>query len=162
MNWHVGAHRAESGRIDMANYHLNHVNIRTADLKGTRDFYADVLGLEEGFRPPFPNPGHWMYAGDMPVIHISPCEPESPIRTNPDGFGKGLDHFAMWGDNLTEQLATLDSKGIPYEKRLAGGGRVVQVFFNDPNGITIELGFNPENEGVTRDNFDGPIYEKPE
>ena len=40
----------------MPTYHLNHVNIRTADLEATRDFYSDVIGLEVGFRPPFPSP----------------------------------------------------------------------------------------------------------
>ena len=38
--------------------------------------------------------------------------------------------------------------------RLAGGGRVVQLFFQDPNGVVIELGFDPEVEGVTAENFD--------
>ncbi len=143
----------------MADYHLNHINIRTADLEGTRDFYAEVLGLENGFRPPFPNPGYWMYAADMAVVHISPLEPDSPPRTNPEGMGKGLDHFALWGSGLAEQLELLEKHGIEYSKRLAGGGRVIQVFFLDPNGVQIELGFNPEAEGQTKENFDGEIYE---
>jgi len=141
----------------MPRYHLNHINIRTADLAGTRDFYADILGLEEGFRPPFPTPGHWMYSGDHPIVHISPSEPDSADRTNPVGMGKGLDHFAIWGTGLDDQLATLDSHGIEYEKRLAGGGRVVQVFFEDPNGVVIELGFDPTAERVTVENFDGVV-----
>jgi catechol 2,3-dioxygenase-like lactoylglutathione lyase family enzyme len=143
----------------MADYHLNHINIRTADLEKTRDFYAEVLGLETGFRPPFPNPGYWMYAGDMPVVHISPVKPDSAPRTNPDGMGQGLDHFAMWGSGLAAQLAVLENNGIDYHKRLAGGDRVIQVFFNDPNGVQVELGFNPEAEGVTRETFDGEIHE---
>ena len=143
----------------MSRYHLNHINVRATDLEETRDFYAEVLGLEDGFRPPFPNPGYWMYAGDMPIIHISPIDPDSPARTNPDGMGKGLDHFAMWGSGLAEQLATLEKHGIEYSKRLAGGGRVIQVFFNDPNGVQIELGFEPEAEGITKETFDGQIYE---
>ena len=40
-----------------------------------------------------------------------------------------------------------------------GGGRVIQVFFNDPNGVQIELGFTPETEGITKETFDGEIYE---
>jgi catechol 2,3-dioxygenase-like lactoylglutathione lyase family enzyme len=141
----------------MASYHLNHINIRTADLEGTRDFYSDVFGLEEGFRPPFPTPGYWMYAGDAPIVHISPSDPDSLARTNPDGMGDGLDHFAMWGSGLDDQLATLERHGIEYKKVLAGGGRVVQLFFKDPNGVGIELGFDPETEGVTAENFDGVV-----
>jgi len=138
----------------MASYHLDHINLRTPDLAATRDFYADVLGLEEGFRPPFATPGHWMYAGDHPIVHISPCEPDSAARTNPDGMGSGLDHFAMWGSGLADQLATLERHGIAYEKRLAGGGRAVQVFFKDPNGVVVELGFDPATEGVTADDVE--------
>ena len=143
----------------MSSYHLNHVNIRATSLEETRDFYAEVLGLEEGFRPPFPNPGYWMYAGEMAVIHISPFDPSSSPRTNPDGMGQGLDHFAMWGEGLAEQLAVLEKHGVEYHKRLAGGGAVIQVFFLDPNGVQIELGFNPEAEGITKDAFDGEILE---
>ena len=142
----------------MASYHLNHINIRTADLEGTRDFYANVFGLEEGFRPPFPTPGYWMYAGNAPIVHISPSEPDSPARTNPDGMGHGVDHFAMWGSGLADQIATLECYGIEYEKQLVGGGRVVQLFFKDPNGASIELGFDPEAEGVTAENFDGDVW----
>ena len=142
----------------MPSYHLNHVNIRTSDLEKTRDFYAEVLHLENGFRPPFPNPGYWMYAGGVAVIHISPCDEDSPVRTNPDGMGRGIDHFAMWGSGLEEQLATLERHGIKYTKRLAGGGSVIQVFFHDPNGVQIELGFEPKAEGVTAETFDGTIH----
>jgi len=53
----------------------------------------------------------------------------------------------------------LEKNGIKYSKRLAGGGRVIQVFFTDPNGVQIELGFNPEAEGITKETFDGAIYE---
>ena len=142
----------------MAGYHLNHINIRTADLEGTRDFYATVFGLEEGFRPTFPAPGYWMYAGDAPIVHISPSEPDSPARTNPDGMGDGLDHFAMWGSGLDDQIATLERCGIEYEKLLVADRRVVQLFFKDPNGAAIELGFDPEAEGVTAENFDGDVW----
>ncbi len=141
----------------MPRYHLNHINLRTADLEKTRDFYADVLGLREGFRPSFPNAGYWMYSGDYPIVHISPSDPASPARTDPRGMGQGLDHFAMWGSGLDRQLATLERHDIDYEKRLAGGGLVIQVFFKDPNGVVIEVGFDPKAEGVDLDTFDGIV-----
>ena len=143
----------------MSEYHLNHINIRATDLEETRDFYADVLGLKSGFRPAFPRPGFWMYAGDTAIVHISPFQSDSPPRTNPDGMGKGLDHFAMAGVGYTDQLKVLEKHGIEYSKRLAGGGRMIQVFFHDPNGVQVELGFDPEIEGVTKETFDGTILE---
>jgi hypothetical protein len=54
-------------------------------------------------------------------------------------------------------LATLERHDIEYRKQLVGGGRVIQVLFEDPNGVVIELGFDPETESVTAENFDGII-----
>jgi len=73
-------------------------------------------------------------------------------------MGSGLDHFAMWGSGLDDQIATLERYGIEYQKQLVGGGRVVQLFFKDPNGAEIELGFDPKAEGVTVENFDGDVW----
>jgi catechol 2,3-dioxygenase-like lactoylglutathione lyase family enzyme len=36
---------------------LQHYTIEPADLERTRDFYCDVLGLENGDRPPLNFPG---------------------------------------------------------------------------------------------------------
>ena len=50
---------------------LNHFLVLTRDLEATRDFYVDVLGLEDGDRPPFAFDGHWIYLGDRAVIHVA-------------------------------------------------------------------------------------------
>jgi hypothetical protein len=58
---------------------LNHFNIiAPAELMETvRDFYINVVGLSEGYRPDFGIAGHWLYAGDAPVLHLAvpsrPC-----------------------------------------------------------------------------------------
>jgi len=54
----------------MALLSLNHVTIRPHDIEATRDFCVDIVGLREGARPPFGFPGYWLYAGDVPVIHL--------------------------------------------------------------------------------------------
>ena len=35
-----------------------------------RDFYCDVVGLTEGFRPAFERFGFWLYIGDKDVLHL--------------------------------------------------------------------------------------------
>lgn len=134
--------------------HLNHINLRSKDIHETRDFYRDVLGLVEGFRPDFAAFGYWMYAGESAVVHISHCEPESEPRTNPKGMAHGLDHFALWAEGLNDQLKVLEGRGIKYDKRLAWNDTMVQVFFEDVNGVVVELGFDAVKEGVTKDNFE--------
>ena len=48
---------------------LHHVSLPTTDLERSRQFYRDVLGLEEIQRPPFPFPGAWFRLGDR-ELHL--------------------------------------------------------------------------------------------
>ena len=47
---------------------LHHCSIRTAKLAETRDFYVDVLGMDDGDRPSFKFGGHWPYVEGKPEI----------------------------------------------------------------------------------------------
>ena len=49
---------------------LNHYTIRVRDLETTKNFYADVVGLKVGDRPPLAFPGYWLYCGDVPTVHL--------------------------------------------------------------------------------------------
>src|SRR5260370_12400464 len=51
---------------------LDHVTIRTRDLQATRSFFLKVFDLEEGERPRAIQriPGHWLYSGGHPLVHI--------------------------------------------------------------------------------------------
>ncbi len=49
---------------------LEHVTIRCAQLRRTRDFYVELMGLTEGERPDFPFRGYWLYLGGIPVVHL--------------------------------------------------------------------------------------------
>lgn len=53
---------------------LGHYSIRTRDLETSLHFYRRVLGFRAGYRPPFPFPGAWLYAGgdesDFGVVHL--------------------------------------------------------------------------------------------
>jgi catechol 2,3-dioxygenase-like lactoylglutathione lyase family enzyme len=50
---------------------LDHVNILTGDVDRTTAFMTSVLGLEDGPRPPFGTPGHWLYRNGTAVVHVS-------------------------------------------------------------------------------------------
>ena len=50
---------------------LDHYNVSTRKLKETIQFYEDVLGFENGPRPPFNFPGAWLYSAGHPVLHIN-------------------------------------------------------------------------------------------
>lgn len=48
---------------------IDHVTLRTQNLKGTRDYMMRVFDLEEG-RPPEISgiPDHWLYSDGLPLV----------------------------------------------------------------------------------------------
>ena len=59
---------------------LQHYTIEPSDLERTKDFYCDVLGLENGDRPPLGFPGYWLYSGGVPTVHLlGPRKPRDGI-----------------------------------------------------------------------------------
>jgi catechol 2,3-dioxygenase-like lactoylglutathione lyase family enzyme len=115
---------------------LDHYNICTADLERARRFYAEVVGLRDGDRPPFGRPGAWMYLGDHAILHISTSRvPDSSKR---DAY----DHVAFRASGLADTRATLDRLGIRHQSFAVPDRNMVQVFFRDPDGAEIELIFS--------------------
>jgi len=113
---------------------LDHINIRTADLAATKAFLIDVLGLSEGWRPPFPFPGAWLYAGDKDLVHL--VEVEAPAA---ESSGSSLDHFAFDISDYDEALARVQRSGMKYRAPETPGTTVKQIFVREPAGVTIEL-----------------------
>ena len=118
---------------------LDHINIRTADLAATKAFLTDVLGLTEGWRPPFPFPGAWLYAGDKDVAHL--VEVDTPAA---ESAGSSLDHFAFDISDYDDALARVEKSGMKYRAITTPGTTVKQIFVRDPTGVTIELNWKGE------------------
>lgn len=118
---------------------LNHYNIRAGQplIGRVRDFYVDVIGLHEGWRPPFDFPGHWLYAGDAAVVHLVETSAEQ-ITAPPAGT---LDHVAFTCTDVDAFEAKLNSLGIEYRKAAVPGAPLKQLFVKDPAGNGVELNF---------------------
>src|ERR1700760_4674986 len=90
---------------------LEHYLVLTQDIDATRDFYVDVLGMENGFRPPLGFPGHWVCIGDIPVIHIAEWvtytarqQAKNAFVTSPaEGTGP-VDHIAFGAQDYDGML----------------------------------------------------------
>lgn len=144
----------------MSILHLDHFTLRTAQIEETVAFFRDAVGLEEGWRPAFPFPGRWMYAGDRPLVHIANIQTDNAdlkayLGDRPQGPGGGsLDHISMRCTGLAEHQQRLVKLGLPFQERLVPELSEHQVFVDDPNGIKIELIFpySPEN-AVMGDNL---------
>jgi len=124
---------------------LNHYTIRPVDLARTRDFYVEILGLEEGYRPPLGFEGHWLYCGGAPTVHLIGPRPQReagwPERVAGDtGL---LDHIAFSCTGLKEMRARLQASGIEFEERVIPRDRQTQLFLHDPDGVAVELNYPP-------------------
>ena len=138
--------------------HIEHFLVAADDLDATRDWYARVLGMKAGPHPEFGFPVHWMYLGDVDVVHIGPSARQATEaqrkylgRTSQDaGEGTGaLDHIAFRATGLRETIEHLKKEKVAFKQRRANGQALYQLFFLDPNGIKIELNFDgAEAEGM--------------
>ncbi len=117
---------------------LEHVNIRTANLSGMVDWYCQVLGMKSGARPPFDVPGAWLYAGDMPVVHLVE-EAVQPKTQDPR-----LEHFAFSATGLAGLIARLEERAIGYDTVRVPDLGLLQVNIADPDGNHIHVDFTPE------------------
>ncbi len=131
---------------------LNHVLVLTRDLEATRDFYVDVLGLEDGYRPPFAFDGHWIYLGERAVIHVAELRDYLDKRDHGRGGAADtatgpIDHIAFEATGLKDMVARLEERGIAACHRKVPHLDLHQIFVHDPNGVRIELNF-PAHEGA--------------
>lgn len=115
---------------------MNHFTVLCEDLATTVKFYADILGLCEGPRPPLGIPGAWLYAGSEPVLHVIAG------RALPNPRGGVLDHMAFSAENLRDIAARLNAAGVPFSLGRQARTHVWQLFFHDPNGARVELDFD--------------------
>jgi glyoxylase I family protein len=129
---------------------LNHINIAAmpSTIERVRAFYIEVLGLAEGDRPPLRSPGHWLYAGGDPIVHLS-------IRDSDAGesgaMSGSIDHFALTCHGLSETLGRLARLGVAHHAVEVPGREQVQIFLRDPAGVKLELNFSGEAlPGVNR------------
>ncbi len=121
---------------------LDHVNVRTAQLEKMMAWYTDILGMRSGFRPNFPFPGAWMYAGDQAVVHLVGVESdpgagaEVPLK---------LEHFALSAKGRATFEKRLVDAGEKFETAEVTSAGVVQYNVWDPDGNHIHIDF-PSDE----------------
>lgn len=124
---------------------LNHFNIMGSRslIDEVRDFYIDVIGLSEGWRPDFDFDGHWLYAGDAPILHLMVSEEDSKAAESGITSKTGhLDHIALTAADLKAVEARLIKLGQVYKKKMIARFNVTQLFLHDPIGLGVELNFS--------------------
>jgi catechol 2,3-dioxygenase-like lactoylglutathione lyase family enzyme len=122
---------------------LDHYNVSTRKLKETIQFYEDVLGFENGPRPPFNFPGAWLYSAGHPVLHINDISDTDKPQRPDSGV---IDHVAFGSRGFEAMKQHLTGKGVPHRVNQVPNSTRWQIFLRDPNNVEIELNFETKNE----------------
>ena len=115
---------------------LDHVTLRTSDLPATRQFFLTLFDLTEGARPAAIRriPGHWLYSGSDPVVHLIGGYGAGPGDDGWDHVGFRMTGYAAFRDKL-------DRLGIPYSPMELPDIDERRLFFRAPGGPLIEVVF---------------------
>jgi catechol 2,3-dioxygenase-like lactoylglutathione lyase family enzyme len=125
---------------------LQHFTIEPSDLEKTKDFYCDVLGLENGDRPPLDFPGYWLYSGGTATVHLmgtrKPREGIVVRGTEKKFEDTGrLDHIAFAATDVEGVRQRLQSRGVKFRESIVPRSGDTQFFLHDPDGVGVELNF---------------------
>lgn len=118
---------------------LDHVTIRTTNLAATRAFFLEVFEhLEEKPRPRAIQriPGHWLYAGEEPIVHII-----GAYGQGFDGAPEAWDHMAFRLEGYDAFRAKLIDLMVPYSPMELPELNERRLFFRAPGGPVIEVVF---------------------
>ena len=128
---------------------LQQFTIEPSNLEATKAFYCDVLGLENGDRPPLGFPGYWLYSGGVPTVHLlGPRTPREGIVVRGtekkfDDTGR-FDHIAFAATDLPGVRKRLEAKKVTFREQVVPRTGAAQIFLYDPDGVGVELNFPPE------------------
>jgi len=102
---------------------LQHYTIEPQDLEKTKVFYCDVLGLENGDRPPLDFPGYWLYSGGQATVHLMGTrKPREGIvvrgteKTYED-TGR-LDHIAFAATDVDGVRRRLNANNVKFREQI--------------------------------------------
>ncbi len=126
---------------------LDHINVLASDITAARDFFVKVLGVTDGYRPPFRSPGYWLYCDGRAIIHISDARNHEQthvddIRGAPLRGQQTVDHVAFGCDGYAEMTGRFRRDGIAYHEAVVPATEIHQVFVDGPDGLGLELQFS--------------------
>ncbi|WP_322032428.1 VOC family protein [Paraburkholderia sp. J76] len=122
---------------------LDHVTLVTPDLEGTCRFFRDIVGFEDGPRPPFRVDGHWLYANGRAVVHL--VDATAPARMGGGSSALAaprIDHVAFRvapGEAWRALVERLAAHRVPYELADVPASAQVQLFVALAPGVAVEF-----------------------
>jgi catechol 2,3-dioxygenase-like lactoylglutathione lyase family enzyme len=127
---------------------MEHVLVLSDDIDAARHFYERALGLTAGDRPPLQFDGYWLYASGVACLHIAD---RASYRSHAATLGLSVgervcdpgtapvDHITFSASDYEAVAARLASAGIEAVRNDVPGGGPRQFFFDDPEGLRVEI-----------------------
>jgi catechol 2,3-dioxygenase-like lactoylglutathione lyase family enzyme len=132
----------------MAVLGVDHLNIRTPNLKSTLDFLRDALGMRVSPVPPrdSTDKGAWVYDDSgAPVLHLASADVRySPTEVLPTDAPRGsgaIHHVAFSCSDFEAMKERLMRLGVSFRENHNRDTGVRQIFVREPTDILIELNF---------------------
>ena len=123
-----------------------HNAIRATSMDATRNFYTRVLDMVvDDNRPKVTIPGFWLRAAlpdSPPTLHIFGEEHAELDGVIPTGGG-AVHHLALYCKGYHAMIGKLNRLELSWHAAVHQGARAWQIFVYDPNGIMLELSFDP-------------------
>jgi catechol 2,3-dioxygenase-like lactoylglutathione lyase family enzyme len=124
-----------SPRATSAAWTFDHVNVSMGTRHALGALFEGVMGLRPGFRPPFPFPGLWLYAGDQALVHAV-----DDVRLSAQTDELNLGHIAFRSEQpASGVIERLQGSGLPFKVAHLPQDRIAQIFVRLPGGLVIEL-----------------------
>ena len=134
---------------------INHVTLIVDDLEKCRDFYTNVLQLEELPAFNFDYPVQFYRVNDRQQIHLTQWEDATSFRGHVcieiADFNEAFRRF--------KELGIIDTR--PWGKVRKLGGGAMQMFIRDPAGNLIEIS-HPDSSTVDPAIFEDELFETDE
>lgn len=125
---------------------IHHISLTVSDIERSRQFYREILSIEEIRRPPFDFPGAWFQIGDSQQVHLI-------VHTRPTFREKPLDtrdvHFAVRVPSYRGAVEFLRTRGYREDVGIDDPLRMIlqprptagfpQIYICDPDRHVIEI-----------------------
>lgn len=130
---------------------IDHVNLAvpSAKLPEMLEFYTRIVGLREGERAALPFPGHFLYCDQSPVavLHLATYKQDEFALSQPTGR---FSHVCFRKTGLAQTREGLAASNYVYREQSRPGNPLVQIFATDPAGVTVDLAFDKDAEGLVQ------------
>lgn len=119
--------------------HLDHVNLRTAQMNEMADWYTSVLGIARAKRPNFPDVGEWLASNETVMVHLVAIDEPNMVGSE---ASLKLEHFAFKASGSPDDFET-KLKRLEERYTRVDVDHIQMTVFNvwDPDGNHIHVDF---------------------